>query len=103
MTDISRPAIQRPPDWHDLLTADEWAAAVNTLGEHRLIELRPLMTQVSPRFRSTFVGHLPTFAAYPPGQATMLALALSTDAARRTACVGGPTCGCHGGSREEGR
>ena len=55
-----------PARWDGILTAEEWQLAVAAIGEPRLDELRPMLAEVSPRFRASFIGHLARIA---PGRA----------------------------------
>ena len=72
-----------PARWDGILTAEEWQRAVAAIGEPRLDELRPMLAEVSPRFRASFIGHLVRIAPHErAGAAVLLALAHAAHDAR---------------------
>src|SRR4051794_24123380 len=78
----------RPPAWRDLLSDPDWCTAVRAIGESRLLELRPVLAQVSPAFRTEFVRHLEATArGLAENRAVLLALARAADDAGRRACA----------------
>jgi hypothetical protein len=75
---------QAPPAWSGVLSTDEWQTGVAAIGEARLLELRPMLEEVSPSFRAAFVGHLDATARVTKeNRAVLLALARAADDAAR--------------------
>jgi hypothetical protein len=81
-------ASPRPPAWRDLLSDADWCTAVRAIGVSRLLELRPVLAQVSPAFRTEFIRQLDATArGLAENRAVLLALARAADDAGRRACA----------------
>jgi len=73
-----------PPAWSGVLSPSEWRTGVAAIGEDRLLELRPMLEELSPSFRAAFMGHLDTTARIAQeNRAVLLALARAADDAGR--------------------
>ena len=85
----------RPPEWAGLLSEDEWGTAVRAVGCERLLELRSLMAEFTPGFRSHVVRQLAGLDGYPVGQKPLLAVARSVYDLEVEGCPCGELCDCH--------
>ncbi len=90
MTLPATPLTSPPPRWVGVLSPSEWAVGVHAIGADRLEDLHGVLSQVSERFRGSFITHLhETADSHREGAATMIALARATDeAADRAAAAG---------------
>ena len=76
MPDAQREPQPLPDDWARVLSADQWRIAVRVIGVDKLEELRPLLAEVTPAFKTRFVAELDRAdVGLEPGLCVVIALA----------------------------
>ena len=76
MPDAQREPLPLPDTWAGVLSAHQWRVATRVIGADQLEELRPLLVEVTPAFKTRFVAELGRAdVGLDPGLCVVVALA----------------------------
>ena len=79
MPDAQREPLPLPDTWVGVLSGEQWRTAARVLGADLLEELRPLLDEVTPAFKTRFVAELARAdVGLDPGLCVVVALARSS-------------------------